>query len=809
MTKLKAFQTEKVNDLTLWVRKLLGEITSDHQAMKTVVFEAPTGSGKTLMLANFVKKLVANFINSQKGISFVWLTPGKGTLHIQSKEKLDQELSYSGIDVVYFEDINNQKHFPHKTVAVLNWEKISKKDNKLTRANEYFNLTDFVQETNSKNNLIAIVDEEHYAKTDKTDKVIEKFNPKVVVRCSATPKTLQFDQTVFIPRQHAVDAQLIRKRYIVNPDIQASIIDDPLGDDLVLLKLALKKRNALHDAFKEANSKVNPLIVVQLPDEKSKWETKIRKDAITFFKKSNFNITIKNGLLAIHLDNEKQNLENLKRNDAKPIVIITKQAIAQGWDCPRAQILVKLRYNSEKRFNIQTLGRICRVPEVKRGFYDNDDLNYGYVYTFDRKILKINDGRNSENSITTDFNLVLKPEWKEKKILETSLPNQMIVRFAPAKDDSYATFAKKFNQWLRKVQDLSNFLVSSKEIKDFLQNLTSTPINQAKIFRAYESGQIAGNWLDKKTDTKEVEFEYRGEGLSFLRDRFNNAFATFLANNLQNKQSSFIEQTFEYLFSKNPRNRIDTEKKDKDWLYDFKFYSVEDPLNLERNVRQAAFFCFLINTKDRWLEWLKSFYKFTLNDEVAKTNSQLLNPKYEQKFYFTEFKKYLFPILSGDSINMNLETFPDPNNNLYQNFVRPYSPHFSKSERDFINVFLESYGFTREIDWWYRNVENESTSWKIIYLDKDNFPRNFYPDFLVKFKNSDKVWVIETKDTSGLDTNNSHKFAYLKKFCDSHQQLNFAFVIITPDNKIKFNNSEWSNDFSSSSWKRIELIFEE
>jgi len=61
--------------------------------------------------------------------------------------------------------------------------------------------------------------------------------------------------------------------------------------------------------------------------------------------------------------------------------LIFKQAIALGWDCPRAQILVLFREWSSPIFSIQTIGRIMRVPEPEVGYYKDDMLNYAYVYT--------------------------------------------------------------------------------------------------------------------------------------------------------------------------------------------------------------------------------------------------------------------------------------------------------------------------------------------------------------------------------------------------------------------------------------------
>ena len=48
-------------------------------------------------------------------------------------------------------------------------------------------------------------------------------------------------------------------------------------------------------------------------------------------------------------------------------------AIDTGWDCPRAQILLKFREVNSIVFEIQTVGRILRMPEAKH--YTDEALN--------------------------------------------------------------------------------------------------------------------------------------------------------------------------------------------------------------------------------------------------------------------------------------------------------------------------------------------------------------------------------------------------------------------------------------------------
>ena len=88
--------------------------------------------------------------------------------------------------------------------------------------------------------------------------------------------------------------------------------------------------------------------------------------------------------MAIWLSNEKDNIEDIESNYNEVEVLIFKQAIALGWDCPRAQILLMFREIKSVTFEIQTVGRILRTPEAKH--YDILELDRGYVYTNLEKI---------------------------------------------------------------------------------------------------------------------------------------------------------------------------------------------------------------------------------------------------------------------------------------------------------------------------------------------------------------------------------------------------------------------------------------
>jgi len=146
---------------------------------------------------------------------------------------------------------------------------------------------------------------------------------------------------------------------------------------------ALKKRNELIKSYQKEGSEVNPLVLIQLPDRKGQREEEL-KDKVIKILKDKFNISTEKGnnKLAIWLSGEHINKEEIEKNDSGVEVLLFKQAIALGWDCPRAQVMALFREWHSPIFSIQTVGRIMRMPEPDRGkYYGEEVLNYAYIYT--------------------------------------------------------------------------------------------------------------------------------------------------------------------------------------------------------------------------------------------------------------------------------------------------------------------------------------------------------------------------------------------------------------------------------------------
>ena len=272
------------------------------------------------------------------------------------------------------------KKISENEILFLNWESINKKDNVFIRENENdFNLTSIIKNTlDEDREIILIIDESHHTATAENSKgLIEIMNPKITIEVSATPH-INSDNIVKVKFEDVVREGMIKEKVSLNPDLKEDKLEGE-GSDEFILKEALKKREELLNLFKSIGKEnINPLLLIQLPDSSSNDFTN-KTEEIENLLSNKFNISTDNGKLAVYLSEVKSKLENSSKNDNEVDVLLFKQAIALGWDCPRAYILVLFREWHSEKFSIQTVGRIMRMPEIQR--YNIEELDKGYVYT--------------------------------------------------------------------------------------------------------------------------------------------------------------------------------------------------------------------------------------------------------------------------------------------------------------------------------------------------------------------------------------------------------------------------------------------
>lgn len=409
MINLKPFQETAIAELR---RQFLLLWETNNRKLE-LTFKAPTGSGKTIMIAQLLKDLTGDpQFDADK--AFLWISFSEDS-YLQSKKKLTDYYGGAGeLDLLDLNDLSRNK-LNKNNIFFINWQKIkdSTKEGRILRRpsektpGDEGKFDEFIKNTHADNReLILIVDEAHRdTDTELAEDLKTLIDPRIILRITATPRAIpdaseiQHKKAGFIEvdREEVIAAGLIKEKILTQTkeDIEKQEKKE-IDQDILLLTLALNKRQELLEHYKTLNLKINPLVIIQLPnDDQARKETldKSKLDIVKDFLNKN---SITDEHIAIWLSEKKENLEEIEKNDSEVQFLIFKQAAATGWDCPRASILVMFREIKSPVFHTQTVGRILRMPEAM--FYPVPELNFGYLFTnYERNQIQLPDNKQNKN----------------------------------------------------------------------------------------------------------------------------------------------------------------------------------------------------------------------------------------------------------------------------------------------------------------------------------------------------------------------------------------------------------------------------
>lgn len=357
------------------------------------VLQAITGSGKTVIASKYIERMSpGSELGIDDDIAYIWLSVGKGRLHIQSANKLRSYLPEAN-RVLLADEAVLCGRLNAGEVLVLNWELLNTKkidketglsyfDNIFMRDGDRPNLRDLWESTRESGvKIVLIIDESHNTAGSVTSReIIDLINPAFIIELTATPDFKNDNpKGVYdycnVKVSDVIDEGVIKKSIKINDTTDK---ENNVGILEGLLEQAIRKRKELARAYiDEGVDYINPLCLIQLPDGKE--GNLLKEEVIRILHEKG--VSFSNNNLAIWLADKKDkiNLEDIQDMGSKVSYLIFKQAIATGWDCPRASILVKLRDTKSEVFDLQTIGRILRMPELKH--YKNPILNDSYIYT--------------------------------------------------------------------------------------------------------------------------------------------------------------------------------------------------------------------------------------------------------------------------------------------------------------------------------------------------------------------------------------------------------------------------------------------
>ena len=757
-----AYQQKAVTEL---VDKTIRLLNLGGQRNK-LVFEATTGAGKTVMacqmLAGLIDELHDRGDSRYQEVAFIWFAPRK--LHIQSYEKLKSAFEETRtLRPVMFDELDQNEGIRPGEILFVNWESVNKENNVMVREGDSsLSLYEITDRTKDEFGLpiVAIIDEEHmfWSKTaDKSAAVLDRINPAVEIRISATPKTANPKEKVTVYRQDVIAAEMIKKEVVLNPEIELNFSDE-LELNANLIKAALDKRNHIAEAYKAVGSNVNPLLLIQLPNdtkESMTAEDTAIADQVKKYLEVMCGITTDNHRLAIWLAGEKENLIDLEKPDNLTEVLLFKEAIALGWDCPRAAVLLIFRKLQSDQFTIQTVGRIMRMPEQKH--YQKEILNSGYVFTDIAKdkiqIVTADAGYILNNTVTAH---------RRENLKNVNLPSSYTERPNVERNYLGPDFRKVLHEEARRFWDFveGNLLFSLEELAKLDNDYENSTLPDSDDLQINENRKKVGNSL--RLDVKNINIEIPQDV------------------HFQNEEQILEVDTVKYARKATEIDRV------------FMAYIATKGHQFESKGRADKIASYL-------LEILADFFGIFDTDAKKVVLYHLNKPKFDRiidsalEKYVRQrdrakkasaakrvFKKYDWEVPEERTYDNDTNHIEESRNHALLPFVQLNQA--SNPEKNFIAYLEENEQY---IDWWYKNGDNGKQHYAIEYnADNENDKSLFYVDFIIRMKNG-HIYLFDTK-SAGSDAfaHNKHNalLQYIKENTSDETPLSGGVILQQGEN---------------------------
>lgn len=415
--ELFPFQKRALADIRMKTAEALGSYHRTH-APQVVSFTAPTGAGKTIIMASLIESIFfgdESYAEQQNAV-VIWLSDSP-QLNEQSKQKIDSKADKIrlGQCVTVSEDSFDREFFEDGHIYFLNTQKLAKTSN-LTKNGDgrtytiWQTIANTVREKSDR--LYFIIDEAHRGmqgrEAGKATTIMQKFLKgsdedkippmPVVIGMSATTQRFNtlVEGTSSTIHKSVVSADEVRASGLLKDRIVITYPEEgSVNKDMAILQAAAddwkeKWEHWYQYCYEQHYAYVNPILVIQvlngsgnklsdtdLDDCLCKIEerTGIRFKAgqvVHTFGQPNSSIQV-NGL-------EVRYEEPSRISDAKNIrVVFFKENLSTGWDCPRAETMMSFKHANDATYIAQLLGRMVRTP-MQMHIQVDDVLNDVHLY---------------------------------------------------------------------------------------------------------------------------------------------------------------------------------------------------------------------------------------------------------------------------------------------------------------------------------------------------------------------------------------------------------------------------------------------
>ena len=417
---LKDYQNDAVRDALTNLKKArrLWHTEGDKTAFSLT---AVTGAGKTVMAAAVFEALFYGNdefdFDADPGAVVIWFSDDP-SLNEQTRWRLEEasDRIRSGTDLVVVEHPFVRRKFDAGKIYFLNTQKLSKKsllvrgfegENDLVTQSrpdaQAYTLWDTIQNTieDPALTLYLVLDEAHRGmgnaisgeRSTIVQRLINGFKgiPGIPVVWGISATVERFDTAIEFAGKHiklpnvVVDAVKVQESGLIKDTILLDIPNETGDFDTVLVRRATDKLKestiAWHEYAKQQEEAraVVPLMVLQVPNTPDPNEIGRALDTI-FDRYPELPAASVAHVFGDHTTQQFGNhsvpyIEPQRVQDSTWVrVLIAKDAISTGWDCPRAEVMVSFRAASDRTHITQLLGRMVRSPLARR-IPGNDRLN--------------------------------------------------------------------------------------------------------------------------------------------------------------------------------------------------------------------------------------------------------------------------------------------------------------------------------------------------------------------------------------------------------------------------------------------------
>ena len=358
-----------------------------------VCIKVPTAGGKTFIAANALSAIFKELDPARPKIA-VWLVPSNSILEqtirnfSNPRHPYREQLNTDFANKVNVFDkrmllqgagFNTSSVRENMTLCILSFDSLrarKKEDRKVNEENG--NLQSFAKDVDEEEisvmsvlrafNPVVVVDESHNAESELSVEMLKSLNPSFILDLTATPRKnsniISFTPAIELKKENMVKLPVI----VYNHHKKEEVISSAL-------ELRSKLEHAAVEAEKLGAPYIRPIVLFQA-------EPKTKDDNATFERVKSMLLELKIPEEQIKIKtadkNELQNV-NLLSKDCPVRYIITVNALKEGWDCPFAYILASLADRSSSVDVEQILGRVLRLPNVRKN--ENVMLNMSYIFT--------------------------------------------------------------------------------------------------------------------------------------------------------------------------------------------------------------------------------------------------------------------------------------------------------------------------------------------------------------------------------------------------------------------------------------------